>query len=261
MKKILTFFIVCVFSAIDLSWGAVSVKKAAPVTMKKESNMESATSFLPAVLNLVENVKNLKTQQQQVTAECEPSSGEIEIVNSLVKEWAKIGDTSQSNIASGLTLCVGTNYSEYMRNMAQSYNDTCYDVFPNQGYIWDGYPKASIAKECTGMNNTNCKVYTNIYDVFGKIPFTDPDDYTKREVENIAKIKEKFDKCATAKVKAKQRELAGNFLNQTLSSVGKTTGAAGTEDVLKAVQGLGGSGSFGSLLPSLSGVIPQMLEK
>ncbi|MBR3510678.1 MAG: hypothetical protein IKN73_01295 [Alphaproteobacteria bacterium] len=263
MKKIFAFFIICTFSAINLSWGAVSVKKASPIQVKKESVMDSTTSFLPAVIGLVENVKNLKTQQQQVTAECEPSGDEIETVNDLVREWAKIGDTDSDKITSGLTLCYGTTYESYMNDFAEGYNDTCYEVLPDcKDCIWKGYPKASSARsrDCSNPNSINCKKYSNIYEVFAKIPFSE-EDYTEREAKKIAKLKEKYERCAPAKVKAAQRELYGNFLNQTLSGVGKTTGAAGTEDVIKAVSGLGGSGSLGSLLPSLSGVATQMLDK
>ena len=263
MKKIFAFFVVCSFTAIDLSLGAVNVKKAAPVQMQKQSVMDSTTSFLPTVLGLVEDVKNLKTQQQQLTAECEPSSDEIETVNELVKEWAKIGDTDSYSLSNSFSACSGTNYAEYMTFNSEGKNDYCFDTFSaSGGYIWDGYPKASKTGKinCTGNNNTNCKVYSNVYEVFAKIPFSE-EDYTERETRKIAKLKEKAEKCSDAKVNAAKRELYGGFLTKTLSGVGKTSGASGTEAVLNAVSSMGGSGSLGSLLPSLSGVATQMLDK
>ena len=89
MKKL--FFIFVAVACTTSSWGAVNVKtagvkKAAPVATKQTDKMETATSLLPAVVGLVSNAKALSVQQQQLTADCAPTTSEIETVNNLVKE-------------------------------------------------------------------------------------------------------------------------------------------------------------------------------
>ena len=61
-------------------------------------------------------------------------------------------------------------------------------------------------------------------------------------------------------MRAAKRELWGGFLTQTLGSVGKTSGASGTEAVIQAVSSAGGGG-FQSMLPSLGQMATQVLEK
>ena len=272
MKKIISIFIIALISAMPVvSNAAITVKKAASVTAKKTDKMESATSLLPSVIGLVGNVKTLSAQQQQLDAECAPTSDEINTVNNLVKEWAKIGDTSKEEAVSGLgnqpcTSDEGRNYEDdRYRAFIEDYSDgkeTCYLTFTNSstdyGMIWYGFPKVASAKICKDGDSKKCKTVSNIYDVFTKIPFGE-EDLTKQEANKVAKLIEKSGKCA--KIDAAKRELWGGFLTQTLGSVGQTTGAAGTESVIQAVSSMGGSGSVQSLLPSVLPSLGQMLDK
>lgn len=274
MKK-LVFIFVGVFCATS-SWGAVNVKtagvkKAAPVATKQVDKMETATSLLPTVINLVSNVKALSVQQQQLTADCAPTSSEIETVNNLMKEWAKTGNTTYSAMESGLgTYCSGdannnssNHYTSWMRYNPDK-GDTCFESFTvertDNNMIWYRFPKASSGEICDPVSGKNCKNVSNIYDVFAKIPFTE-EDYTEAEAKKISKLIEKMNKCAPGKLNAARRELYGNFLTKALGSVGQSTGAAGTASVLEAVSGLGGSGDIKSMLPSLGQVATQALDK
>ena len=269
MKRLISIFIVAVCATTSVSWGAVNIKKAAPVATKKTEAVESATSLLPTVIGLVGSVQALSAQQQQLSADCAPTSDELNTVNDLVKEWAKLGETTAASAASGLGVeC--TSYQSFM-DLADS-DETCYEYFSgtsNEGTVWDKFPKATSAKICEESGGSslfnksgsgNCKTVSNIYDIFGRLPFTD-DDYTKSEAKKIAALKEKAQKCAPAKIAAAKRELYGGFLTQTLSSVGQSTGAAGTSSVLDAVSSMGGSGDIKSILPSLGTMATQMLDK
>lgn len=262
MKKLLVILGVFTCAVTGVSQAAVNIKKAAPVATKKADTMESATSLLPTVIGLVSNVKTLQAQQQQLTADCAPTSDEVNIVNDLVKEWAKLGETSASGAVSGLgnTDCTG-GYQTFINLFDDK--DSCYEVFSgeaNYGTVWAGFPKVSSGKKCKDGDNKNCTSVSNIYDIFARLPFGD-EDYTKAEARKVAQLKEKAQRCAPAKVAAAKRELYGEFLTQTLSSVGQSSGAAGTASVLETVSSMGGSGDIKSMLPSLGQMATQALDK
>lgn len=270
MKKIISIFVLFMFLAPAVSMGAVTVKKAAAVSTKKAEPIDSATSLLPSVIGLVQNVRDLKAKQQQLTAECAPTGDEIRTVNDLVKEWAKVGDSTADSAIVGLgERCSNVtdfsgdsgSYQSYVE-FNQDSGDSCYERFVSSGdenMIWAQYPKASSAKVCPIGDNKNCKTVSNLYDVFVKIPFSD-EDFTVAELKKVKSLREKAEKCAPSKIKASQNQLVGNFLTQTISGVGKSSGASGTDAVIQAVSSMGGSGSIGSLLPSL-GQIGLQLDK
>ena len=266
MKKIIVIFVAVALAMPLVSQAAVSVnkatvKKAAPVATQQTDKIESVTSLLPTVIGLVGNVKSLNAQQQQLSADCTPTSSEIDTVNELVKEWAKTGTvTANAAAPSGLERCAVS----FKDDMTAVENATlCYEVFEdksNKDSIWIGFPKASSVNVCEPGSTKNCKAVYNIYEVFGKIPF-DESDYTKAEAKKISKLREKMEKCAPGKLKAAKLELYGGFLTQTLGSVGQSTGATGTSSVLESVSALGGSGDIKSMLPSLGQMATQVLDK
>ena len=270
MKKILSVFIALAFVAPIVALGAVSVKKSSSVKKNTESSVDSATSLLPTVVGLVGNIKNLNAQQQQLVADCVPTSDEIRVVNDLVKEWAKIGDTDASGAIVGLgdpcnsTLSTtSSDEGSYARFMeVADNNEVCFERLvgsSNNEMIWFGYPRASSAKICDPVTNKDCKTVSNIYEIFDKIPFS-TQDYTKGEAAKVAKLVEKSQKCAPSKINAAKRELWGGFLTQTLSGVGKTSGASGTDAVIQAVSSAGGGG-LQSMLPSLGQMATQVFDR
>ena len=276
MNKILAFFIAFAVVVPYASWGAVNVKssgvkKAAPVATKQADKLESATSLLPTVINLVSGLQNLNQQQQQLTADCAPTSSELQLVNDLVKEWAKTGVTTASVArGTGATACNGidnlteTNESGY-ENFINDHdaNETCIETFSNstsQGTIWYGFPKASSGKKYDINNKKNYKNVSNIYDIFGLITF-DESDYTVSEAAKIAQFRAKAERCAPNKIKAKKAELYTGFVTQTLGNLGQSSGASGTASVMNAVSSMGGSSNIKSILPSLGSMATQMLDK
>ena len=247
------------------------VKKADAVKKQETTTVDSAASLLPTVIGLVQNVKNLSAQQQKLTADCAPTNEEITIVNDLVKEWAKIGDTDADSAANGLgVICApdinaDTAYEDGYYQKYMDYadkKDACYERFTgpnNKDMIWFEFPKASKATVCDVNNPKNCHTVSNVYDVFAKISFGSA-DYTKSEASKIAKLIEKSERCTDAKQRAAKRELWGGFLTQTLGNVGKNSGASGTDMVIQAVSSAGGSG-LQSMLPSLGTIANQILDK
>ena len=278
MKKLIAFLMAIACVVPCASWSAVNVKssgikKAAPVATKQEDKMGSVTSLLPTVIGLVGSVQALNKQQQALSADCAPTSSEIQLVNDLVKEWAKLGTTTASSArGSNVVACSGTfesnnegGYSGYINNTyIEDEKDTlCIETFTgknSEGTIWRGFPKASSAKKCDIDDKKNCENISNVYDIFALIPFTD-EDYTVSEAAKIAQFKAKAERCAPGKIKAAKRELYGNFVTQTLNNMGQTSGAAGTASVLEAVSSMGGGGNIQSMLPSLGTMATQMFDK
>ena len=269
MKKIIAIFVAVVCATPSVLYGAVNVKstavkKAAPVATKQTDKLESATSLLPTVISLVANAKDLSAKQQQLSADCAPSSTEIEAVNDLVKEWAKTGTVTASSAASGLGVKCGSGGYKWQMAYGDD-NEDCYDVFDSKDdakAVWYNFPKVSSASRCDpDGNNKNCKTISNIYDIFSKIPFDVDEDYTNGEVKKLTKLKEKMERCSDGRLKAAKTELYGNFVTQALGSVGQTTGAAGTASVMEAVTSLGGSGNIQSMLPSLGQMATKIIDK
>jgi hypothetical protein len=254
------------FAVISVSQAAVNIKKAAPVATKKVDKVESATSLLPTVLGLVSSVQALSAQQQQLSADCAPTSDELNTVNDLVKEWAKLSEVTAESAGSGLGGACPDGYGNMVR-----YGDndqTCYDTFHSEedkDSIWEGFPKASSAQKCEEGNSKKCTTVSNIYDIFGRLPFADGEyeqsDYTKSESKKITKLQEKAQRCAPARIAAAKRELYGGFITQTLGSIGQSSGAAGTASVLDTVTALGGSGDIKTMATSVLPSLGSMLDK
>lgn len=259
--------------AINGVAGAVTIKKAAPVTTQKKEVMNDGAALLPGVLNLISGVQQITQQNKALKAECVPSSSEISFVNKMIKEWAKTGARSATDVWNSLEVeqCgSGDSYQESVRYSSDP-NDIvylCYDSFnktEDDGAIWKDMPKASIATYCTD-GSSSCqerfkRTASNVYEVFALIDF-DVADYTKEEATQKAKLQEKMEKCAPAKLLAKQREVMSGTVNQLLGSVGGKTDTANVMDALTGVLGnIGGGGGATGVIQSLSGVASSLLIK
>ncbi|MCQ2574704.1 MAG: hypothetical protein MJ156_01185 [Alphaproteobacteria bacterium] len=270
MKKSLLFFIVTLFVMPSVSFGAVTIKKQSSVAVKPVEKVESATSLLPNVLGLIQNVKTLNAKQQQLTAECAPTSEEIKTVNELVKEWAKMGTVSADDAARGLgNKCPnGSCYQTEVDILGiDDFNtDPSFDWYASESeknMIWYGYPKASTAKVCEN-GSKNCKYVSNIYDIFALMDF-DTEDYTKTELSKVNKLIEKSEKCAPEKLAAAKRELYGGFLTQAIGGIGQKTNTGSVLEQVSSVAGsMGGGNALGgitSIIPSLGQMAIQGLDK
>ncbi len=243
MRKINTFFLVIL--VCGLCSGAFAAitnftpKKASSVAVNKEATTKTSigNSLLPMAMNLMATVSEFKNTQQQLTAECEPSSSEINFVNEMIKEWAIAG--GQNPFETGrMNKCTGVDsYESTVRNNVSSLDDAsliCYDSFPttsNSSAIWDGYPKAAVVEYCTtgdslsSCNSNNRKKITNLWTLFDMVEadFSRDSDYTKSESKQRSSLKEKADKCSPKKIAAKRMETMSGLVKNTINSVGQPT--------------------------------------
>ena len=267
MKKSLLCFITGLFLAQNCALAAITVKKASSVAKKETKVQDVGASLLPTAINLYSTIKQLNQQQQALSAECEPTSQEINWVNNMIKEWAKAGGMfSESTAVAGMNKC-GTpdGYAASIRQNVESGGTICYDYFVDSSKnVWNNFPKASVAtyymvdgEYQSSGNAKNKQVASNIYDIFNLIDFS-TEDYTASEAAMASKLMEKMERCAPAKLQAKKLAMWGDFAMTTVGSIGQKTN---TGSIAEAVSGIVSSGGgMGGALQSLSGIATQFLQ-
>lgn len=271
MKKSILFFVGVFFVAHSAGLAAVAIKKAAPVATQQAEKMDSAASLLGTVVSLVSTVQQLNQQQKALTAECVPSSQEINFVNKMVKEWAMTGALSADEaftVLGGVQMRCSRPDGEYQESLNDAaalddFSFVCYDYFgtaADEGMIWARYPKAVLASYCKDGSLT-CKEkiqVSNVYDVFNLIDFDEVDYYGNEEIKMASVLMDKIEKCSNAKLSARKKALWGDFLVNTMSGVGQKTN---TGNIMQAVSGMAASSGngVGGMLQSLGGVATQML--
>ncbi len=269
MNKFLLLFIGTLVMAQSSAMGAITVKKAAPVATKPASATDNTGSLVGTVLGLVGSVQQLTKQQKALTAECIPSSSEINFVNNTIKEWAKTGAKTADEVqtALGMRRCT-TATGGYQANIriAQGTDEKdmlCYDWLGgsgNDGMVWEKFPVAVSTYYCTDGSLTTCsdknKQYvSNIYDVFNLIDF-DTTDYTQQEAKMAGVLISKIENCSYAKLNAKKKALWGEFLINTVGGLGQKTN---TGTIMQTVSGVANSGGMGAL-QSLGSIATQFMQ-
>jgi len=266
MKKILLIFSGIFAFGIVSPVMAVTITKAAPVVQKQTSATSGATSLMPTVLGLVSQVQALNQKNKELSAECIPSRAEIDFVNNLVKEWAKTGSMSADAAVNNLKMprCENGADGGYARAIELYGPDEtdviCTDYFNDSNAVWYNYPKAAMAQYCVDGAETctgsKRKTVSNIYNVFALIDFS-TDDLTTAEGTKYAKLTDKIEKCSDAKISAARRLMWGEFLTNTLSTVGAPTNTGSIMDAVKSVS----SGGLGGGMNSISGIATQFLNQ
>lgn len=270
MKKSLLFFVVVSLVGQNMAMAAITVKKAAPVATKQTSVTDNAGSLVGTVLGLVNNVKQLTQQQRDLTAECIPTTQELNFVNETVKEWAKTGAMTADEVESALRMqrCSqpsgGYQASVSVASGMDEDGIICYDWFGgsgNEGMIWHNYPMAVKASYCTdgsisGCSEKNRQYVSNIYDVFNLIDFAEA-DYTQQEATMAAKLIAKIENCSYAKLSAKKKALWGDFLVDTIGGLGQKTNTGAIMQTVGSVANTSGLGA----LQSLGSVATQFIGK
>ncbi|MDE6478453.1 MAG: hypothetical protein K2L94_04385, partial [Alphaproteobacteria bacterium] len=211
---------------------AVAVKKAAPVATQESAGTAGAASLIPTVLNLVSGVQALNAQQKALTAECIPTTAEINFVNTTMQEWAKTGAATAADVQRSLRRkrCQSATggYQAAVRIAAATDGaDICFDWFgDNPEMVWYQFPKASKATYCPdGSIDTTCsdmKTVSDIYEIFNLIDFS-AEDYTATEATMAAKLLNKIESCSSAKLSAKKKAMWGEFLIDTVGNLGQST--------------------------------------
>lgn len=268
MKKFLLFFVGTIFMAQNVAM-AVTIKKAAPVATKQTSVADAGASLVPTVIGLVSGVKQLTQQQKALTAECIPSSAEVNFVNNIIKEWAKTGARTADEVQAslGMKRCATATggYASTVR-IAEGTDERdliCYDWFGgsgNDGMVWEKFPMAVSTYYCTDGSLTGCsdkyKQYvSNIYDVFNLVDF-DTTDYTQQEAKMAGVLISKIENCSYARLNAKKKALWGEFLIDTVGGLGQKTNTA---TIMQTVSGVANSGGMGAL-QSLGSIATQFMQ-
>lgn len=268
MKHTLIIFIGILALGPQIAFGAVKVTKAAPVAKQTQSTTDSVGSLVPTVMNLVGAVKTISAKTRDLSAECIPSTAEVNFVNNMVKEWAKTGASTADEAFTALRLqkCkTGDTYAGTVE-LAGGQDDEiiCCDYFSgtdSTGNVWDGFPKASVATYCSdgsigvGCNSNKKKTVSNIYNVFNLIDFTEL-DYNKSELTMAKNLVAKIEKCSDAKLSARKRAIWNEFLMDTIGTLGAPTN---TGTIMQSVSQVSSGGIAGGL-QSLGG-ITQFLNK
>lgn len=265
MKKYIAFFVSTVVCMVGFYAMAADfqVKKAAPVQKQEKSGLESITSnsLVPGVVNLITGVTALTKQQKELSAECAPLGTELEWVNKMVREYAKIGEKNADEMFDAISQdrCDGETYSESLSVNKGTGMKPCADYNKDENTIWSEYPEASSGKYCADGSlemrlcpSSKVKTDSNIYAVFGAINFSE-EDYTEDEAAMYHKMLEKTEKCAPERLSQRSREAYTEFLKTTITGVGSGTNTANIFDAIGTLtQSGGGLSGLGTLAPTVT---------
>ena len=264
-----------IFGCAD-AFGAMNTlvpKKADSVAKREASTSTTATgaSLLPTAMNLVGSVMQLNQQQKALAAECEPTTGELNFVNNLIKEWAIAGGANPFVSSTGIRVCgANESYADSVRysgvGVTVDSSAICWDSFREaeaHNAIWAGYPKAAIAEYCadgtdniSGCGRNNRKKVTNMWTLFEMINFENK-DYTRGEATQAAALLQKAANCSGTKLSAKRLETFGNFITGTISNVGQPTNTGSIMNAVSSIVGQKGIGNIGGIAT----VAAQFLDK
>ncbi len=255
MKKLIMFFCCVSVALCPLceAHGAIEIKKAAPATEQKQasSGLMAGNSLVPTALGLVGNVMALSQQQKALTKECEPTDAEVAFVKNLMQEWARAGG-AQPEFVNRAPCDSGNNYANSVRYTSEGIQP-CFNLFngsQDAGQIYANYPypgKGYRLKDSAGENSEkNRAIMSDMYEMFSFIDFEDS-DYLPSEVSQIARLKEKAVNCAPEKLTAKQRELWGKMLVQTVGGLGQNQNAGTTMSQVGYIMQSGGASPLGTL--------------
>ena len=162
--------------------------------------------------------------------------------------------------------CTGrrTYEIDLQTSSATGAEDVCYATFSStadEGTIWEGFPKVSIARNYCDDGSPTCKnkkTSSDIYEIFDLVDFG-YEDYTKQDATMAAKLIAKIDSCSDSKLSEKKRAMWGEFLTTTIGGVGQKTN---TSTIMGAVGDIAKSGtSVTGGLSSLGSVATQFLAK
>lgn len=267
MKKYLLAFLgALVLLTSNSSFAAITINKAAPVAKQETTVTDATASLIPTVLGLVGSVRELNAKQKELTQDCIPTQQEINFVNETMKEWAKTGALSADEIwrNKNWNRCDGPSggYATSIQISESVGEDKliCFDYFGSESdknMVWFEFPKASVAQYCDDGSTTcsNKKTKSNIYDIFNLVDFSTK-DYTASEATMAAKLIAKIEQCSSSKLSAKKTAMWGEFLMNTVGSIGQPTS---TDVIMQQVSGVVGGGTSGAL-QSLGSIATQFLN-
>lgn len=261
MKKFLLLFVCAVVCLAGMPGFAITINKAAPVAAAESTTSTTTASLVPTVLGIIGGVQQLTNQQRQLTAECIPTSQEINWVNNMVKEWAKTGAMTADQVERrlGMERCESPEGGYARRVGIAAGTDMqdviCYDWFgsdSDKNMVWYRFPMAKVATHCSDGSLSGCSrdetvTVSNIYDVFNLIDFSAEDLYGANEVTMFGNLTNKIEKCSDAKLSARKRQMWGEFLTDTITNLGQPTNTGTIMDAVSGITSGGGLGSIGNI--------------
>lgn len=268
MKRKLLLFagIICATQIVPAD--AITITKAPTVATKKNDIAKTGNSLLPTVINMVTSVQDISKKTKELSANCIPSSQELEFANKIFKEWIKTGAATQKQVTSKLKVCSdGDTYEETVRFAIASEDDTyiCFDKYngsTDKNTIWENYPIAKNVTYCPDdpIGNTcsskEKKTVSNIYDILDKVNFSKDDWIDDSEATTAQKLEEKFKNCAPSAMTAKRNAMWGEFIISSIGSLGTKTN---TGSIMQIVQSTANS-STTNTLQSVVGSLTQFLQ-
>lgn len=264
MKRKLLFFVTLACMVQTVPSFAITIKKAPTVSQKKNDAGKTGSSLLPTVINMVANVQEISKKQKALTAECIPSSQELDYANKIFKEWVKTGASSAKQVTASLKVCDDSNtYESSVRYAAAAQDDTyiCYDKY-KEDTIWKDYPIAKSVTYCPNdpIGNTcsskEKKTVSNIYEILDKVNFSEDDWIDTTEATMAHNLEEKFKKCAPSKLNAQKRALWSEFIISSIGGIGSSTN---TGSIMQIVQSTANSGTTNAL-QQITGNLTQFLQ-
>lgn len=247
----------------------IQIKKASAVVEQKQENPIAAgtgTNLIGTAINLFQGIQTLQNQELALSKDCAPTNADVEYVNKMVKEYAKIANETADDMRRALTNADYNESCRYKDTVGVPNVNVCYDAFDGSNEvsnaggvytpieIWGLYPKASESVHKCPQTNPSCTpsqeiYYSNIYEIYSRMGWTDA-DLLPDELSTHAKLMEKRDRCDPTELKRKKQELTGALITSTLSGVGtqqNTGNAIGQVTGLLGNISAGGGGSQGTM--------------
>lgn len=243
--------------------GAIQIKKASSVAAQPQDTggVLSGNSLIPTALGLITSVQTMKSQQQALTKECEPSDSDVNFVKKMVQEWARAGGAMP--VLAGRAPCEqGTNYKYSVRWLAQG-TQPCYDAFTSDSdkkQIYANYPypgKGYSLKDAAGTDTESNRIYvSDLYEIFAAIGFEDA-DLLPDEASRIVALREKSLRCAPSVISQKQAALWQGMLGQAIGGLGGSSAGTNMGQIGQILSSSGGSalGSITNTLPIITSTL------
>ncbi|MDR1071582.1 MAG: hypothetical protein LBL21_03000 [Rickettsiales bacterium] len=257
MRKLLALFLMSLYAgAAGAAPGGYQIKKAAAVEVQEQGAMEAATgqNLVGTALSLVSGVMALKKSEQELSESCAPKSGDVEHVNKMVREYAKIGAQTADKMLESLEAKdkqPGDGGKDCFRDtVGVDGLNLCYPVYGDKDVIWKGYPVAVSLKKCP-PKKPNCaskdeKYYSNAYEIYDQMNWSAA-DLLKDETSAHAQLEKKIEECSPAVLKRKKQELTGNLITSTLGGIGQKQGTGNTMGQVSGMMGAMGGGGGGAM--------------
>ena len=255
-------------SAGSSGGGGITIKKAGAVKEQPQEKMDAftGTNLAGMAIGLVAAVQSMKKEERGMNESCKPSTEQVNFVNKMMKEYAKIGQNPADKTKEAVGAPASGNCGTYENYVLSGMGgEICYDVFKDptddENRIWAQYPKAAQAVRACPKNKPGCaepdkKYYSNAYEIYAQMGWTEA-DLLPDELSQHAAVMRKVEDCSAESLNRKQKEMAGNVITGAIGTLGKKQNTAATmQTAMGVVAGMDApTGLGGGLLQMAPGII------